>query len=271
MTNRDGHRDGLEHASGGELNGELDDGLLAAWALDALEDGERRSLERQLDADPRWRARADTLNGTVARLAASTPAEPPASLRGRVLGAVADLDQDSGAERPTSASSAPADLDAHRARRRPRQRRWWVTVASAAAAAVVVVALLVSQPWTQTPGISEGDQLTALEQILGVEGSQHLESDVTGGGEAQAAMAPNGEAVLTVQDLPEADEGRAYQLWTIQGEQAPESAGLLEVSDGRALVRMQQVPAGAALALTVEPDGGSEAPTTEPIVILASQ
>lgn len=253
MTNQDGHEDGA------------DDALLAAWALDAVDGQERLDLERQLDAHPELRARADALSGTVARLAASTPAEPPAGLRNRVLAAVAGT-----GEAPVAEPARPADLDQYRARRRPDRRRWWVTVASTAAAAVVAVALLVSQPWAEAPGISEGDQLTALEQVLRADGSQHLESEVAGGGAVEAAMAPNGETVLAVRDLPDPAEGRDYQLWTIQGEEPPVSAGLLEVHDGRALVRMQDVPAGAAMALTVEPDGGSEAPTTEPIVVLAS-
>lgn len=259
MTNRDGREDGHEDRLGDRPDGGADDALLAAWALDAVDEQERLDLERQLDADPSLRARADALNGTVARLAASTPAEPPAGLRDRVLGAVAETER-----------SRPADLDRHRAQRRPDRRRWWVTVASTAAAAVVAVALLVSQPWAEVPGVSESDQVTALEQVLQTDGAQRLESEVTGGGAAEAAMAPNGEAVLAVRGLPDPAEGRDYQLWTIQGEDAPESAGLVEVHDGRALVRMQQVPAGAAMALTVEPDGGSEAPTTEPIVVLAA-
>ncbi|MEV4899984.1 anti-sigma factor [Citricoccus sp. NPDC055426] len=269
------HRDGLE----GGFDGGPDDALLAAWALDAVDGQERRDLERRLEADPGLRDRADALNGTVARLAASTPAEPPAGLRDRVLGAVAgtevdgtqvdgigqDAQQGSGPER-----SRPADLDRHRAQRRPDRNRWWVTVASAAAAAVVAVGLLVTQPWAEAPGISEGEQVTALEQVLQVDGAQRLESDVAGGGAAEVAMAPNGEAVLAVRDLPDPAEGHDYQLWTIQGEEPPQPAGLLQVQDGRALVRMQQVPAGAAMAVTVEPDGGSEAPTTEPIVVLAA-
>lgn len=273
-----------------ELEDGQDDALLAAWALDAVDDRERRDLERRLEADPHLQARADALHGTVARLAASTPAEPPVGLRDRVLEAVAAAERDpvqapaqapaqdpahdsaQGAAGDPAASglSRPADLDQHRARRRPEQRRWWVTVASAAAAAVVAVALLVSQPWTEAPGISEGDQLTALEQVLRVEGAQHLESEVAGGGEVEAAMAPSGEAVLAVRDLPDAAEGHTYQLWTIQGEEPPASAGLLEVQDGLALVRMQQLPADAAMAVTVEPAGGSDAPTTDPIVVLAA-
>ncbi|MGM7669725.1 anti-sigma factor domain-containing protein [Microbacterium sp. A93] len=263
--NRDGHRDGIDGGQDGGIGGGPDDALLAAWALDAVDDQERRDLERRLEADPELRARADALSGTVARLAASTPARPPAGLRDRVLSAAAGTEQDPGPER-----SRPADLDRHRARRRPDRRRWWVTVASAAAAAAVAVGLLVTQPWVEAPGISEGEQLTALEQVLQVDGAQRLESAVTGGGAAEAAMAPNGEAVLAVRDLPDPADGHDYQLWTIQGEQPPQPAGLLQVQGGRALVRMQQVPAGAAMAVTVEPDGGSEAPTTEPIVVLAA-
>jgi anti-sigma-K factor RskA len=264
----------------------VDAELLAAWALDAVDEDERRAIEQQLRSDPVLRARADALNSTVARLAVSTPAEPPADLRDRVLSAVAGHGQDARpaadgdvsplAGHGTTGSSAGAeragvaDLDGHRARRRPAARRWWVGAVSAAAAAAVAVAVVVSQPWAPTGGVTEGDQLTAIEQILQVDGAERLESPVTGGGEIEVARAPSGETVLAARGLPEPAEGRDYQMWTIQGETAPRPAGLLEVQDGLALVRMQDVPVDAALAVTVEPAGGSEAPTTDPIVVLAS-
>ncbi|WP_313818299.1 anti-sigma factor [Citricoccus sp.] len=274
---------GNEH----EIKNEFDAELLAAWALDAVDEDERRSIEQRLGSDPELRARADALSSTVSRLAMSTPAEPPADLRGRVLSAVAESgqdarpDQDAGASplaghgadgRPDAGAerSGVADLDRHRARRRPTARRWWVGAVSAAAAAAVAVAVVVSQPWAPTGGVTEGDQLTAIEQILQVDGAERLESPVTGGGEVEVARAPSGETVLAARGLPAPAEGRDYQMWTIQGEAAPQPAGLLEVQDGLALVRMQDVPADAALAVTVEPAGGSEAPTTDPIVVLAS-
>ncbi|WP_277246417.1 anti-sigma factor [Micrococcus terreus] len=265
--------------------------LLAAWALDAVDENERRPIEQQLGSDSELRARADALNSTVARLAVSTPAEPPAGLRDRVLSAVAGTGQDArpaadgdaspAAGHGTTGSSADgssagteragvADLHDHRARRRPAARRWWVGAVSAAAAAAVAVAVVVSQPWAPTGGVTEGDQLTAIEQILQVDGAERLESPVTGGGEVEVARVPTGETVLAARGLPAPGEGRDYQMWTIQGEAAPQPAGLLEVQNGLALVRMQDVPADAALAVTVEPAGGSEAPTTDPIVVLAS-
>lgn len=262
----------------------IDAELLAAWALDAVDEDERRAIEQQLGSDPELRARADTLNSTVARLAVSTPAEPPAELRGRVLSAVAGTGQEARPAADSEASPAAGhgtpgsgagaeragvvDLDGHRARR-PAARRWWVGAVSAAAAAAVAVAVVVSQPWAPTGGVTEGDQLTAIEQILKVDGAERLESPVTGGGEVEVARAPSGETVLAARGLPAPAEGRDYQMWTIQGEAAPQPAGLLEVRDGLALARMQDVPADAALAVTVEPAGGSEAPTTEPIVVLA--
>jgi anti-sigma-K factor RskA len=274
---------GNEH----EIMNEFDAELLAAWALDAVDEDERRAIEQRLGSDPELRARAEALTSTVSRLAVSTPAEPPADLRDRVLSAVAGTGQDARPDQEAGASplaghgadgrpdagaerAGVADLDRHRARRRPTARRWWVGAVSAAAAAAVAVAVVVSQPWAPTGGVTEGDQLTAIEQILQVDGAERLESPVTGGGEVEVARAPSGETVLAARGLPAPAEGRDYQMWTIQGEAAPQPAGLLEVQDGLALVRMQDVPADAALAVTVEPDGGSEAPTTDPIVVLAS-
>ena len=46
------------------------------------------------------------------------------------------------------------------------------------------------------------------------------------------------------------------------------SAGVLDVDDGLVQVLVESVDAESQLAVSVEPDGGSEQPTTTPIVVL---
>ncbi|MCY1158484.1 MAG: anti-sigma factor, partial [Citricoccus sp.] len=63
--------------------------LLAAWALNAVDEDERRRVEERLRVDPVLRAEADAMLRAVDRLGARESATPPAGLRNRVLGAVA--------------------------------------------------------------------------------------------------------------------------------------------------------------------------------------
>jgi anti-sigma-K factor RskA len=69
-------------------------------------------------------------------------------------------------------------------------------------------------------------------------------------------------AARGLQDLP---DDRTYQLWVIGGD-GIESAGLLDVEDGVARAWVGDAPAGSSLAVSVEPEGGSDQPTTTPIV-----
>ncbi|MET0432930.1 MAG: anti-sigma factor, partial [Cellulomonas sp.] len=67
-------------------------------------------------------------------------------------------------------------------------------------------------------------------------------------------------------DAPGADQ--VYQLWVMR-DGAPVSAGTTGVTDGTLQIRTDAYRTGDALALTVEPEGGSEQPTSEPVVVLA--
>jgi len=59
--------------------------------------------------------------------------------------------------------------------------------------------------------------------------------------------------------------GRVYQLWTISGETAAPGPTFVP-KDGSVLARVKVPLAGSDLmAVTIEPEGGSTRPTTEPI------
>ena len=71
--------------------------------------------------------------------------------------------------------------------------------------------------------------------------------------------------------LPPLQPGRVYQLWRIQGDNPPASAGLLTVNaSGFGLTDLPpgQLPMpGETIAVTNAPDGGSEGPTTQPLIV----
>jgi anti-sigma-K factor RskA len=68
--------------------------------------------------------------------------------------------------------------------------------------------------------------------------------------------------------LPDPGEGRDYQLWVVGHEGDVTPAGVLQGQGGSVEHLVQDVP-GVGVAVTVEPDGGSQQPTTDPIVVLA--
>ena len=80
-----------------------------------------------------------------------------------------------------------------------------------------------------------------------------------------------GQAAISVAGLPPAPEGKDYQLWYVGTDEIARSAGLLTAgSDGRGELLLEgDASAAAAVGMTLEPAGGSQQPTTEPIVVLS--
>ena len=76
------------------------------------------------------------------------------------------------------------------------------------------------------------------------------------------------DCFIVLTGLPAAGDGRTWQAWTLADGQ-PVSAGLMTPdADGLAvLADVARTPGTSVVALTVEPAGGSEAPTTQPVVV----
>ena len=72
-----------------------------------------------------------------------------------------------------------------------------------------------------------------------------------------------GEVILLTRDLPELAEDHTYQLWFIDAE-GPVSGGALDVppNGDLTLVTEGDLAGVTTIALSVEPSGGSEQPTT---------
>ena len=75
-------------------------------------------------------------------------------------------------------------------------------------------------------------------------------------------------ASISLDGLPAIGSDQTYQLWTIGPSALPVSAGLLErLDDGTAAQSLSgSFEGGTTFAITVEPGGGSEQPTTAPLI-----
>jgi anti-sigma-K factor RskA len=207
--------------------------LTAAYVLDALDAGDRQEFEQHLAACARCREEVAELSTTAASLAyAVPPVNPPPELRGRILDAAR-------AERPNVV---------------PLRPRWAVpAVAAAAVAACAAVGLGI---WN----VSLHDQLD--------EGSaQALARVPISGASGSLVVDTAGSGVLVVSDLAAAPAGRTYEAWVIKGA-AVRAAGLFHGGASTEVVSLSRpVPVGAEVAVTVEPAGGSAAPTRKPFIV----
>jgi len=208
--------------------------LTAAYALDALEPDEARGYEEHLAGCERCREELASLQGAAGALAyAAPPARPPEELRGRILAAAR-------AERPNVVPLRPRS-----------STRLLAIVAAVAACAVVGLAV-----WN----VSLHNRLDRAQEAL---------RGVPLTGAKGSVVVSNGSGALVVSDLGAAPAGKTYQAWVIKGGRAS-SAGTF-AGGGRTIVfrLTRPLPAGAVVAVTLEPSGGVEQPTQKPIITSA--
>ncbi|MDN0195967.1 anti-sigma factor [Streptomyces sp. S.PNR 29] len=250
--------------------------LAAPYALDALEPAERVRFEKHLKDCGRCAAEVRALSEDAVRLAWSTAAPPPAALRDRVLAAVRTtpqepVRQDEGRVRapqlpPHVWGTRPPPARSHR----PRPRPLLVPFATATAAAALVVASLfaVQANRTQDQLNAERAQAREIAHVLSAPDARAAgDGDARGRSIGVIASASERRAVVTLSGYGDPPSGRVRQLWLMRPDAQPRSLGLF-VGD-TPLVASGLDMSATSLAVTVEPDGGSAQPTTQPIVQLA--
>lgn len=74
------------------------------------------------------------------------------------------------------------------------------------------------------------------------------------------------DVYLMLNNLPKPASDKQYQLWALLNGQ-PIDLGMIEAKQERLLYRMKNVQNAQAFAITLEPKGGSPAPTSTPVVL----
>jgi anti-sigma-K factor RskA len=221
--------------------------LLAAYALDALDDDERERFERHLEECDECSEQLALLREPVAALAyaAEGPA-PPEALRGRII------------EGARAEPRAPVI--------RLRRRNWPLAAVAGIAAAAACLAIGL--------GIWANSLSNSLHQERGTR--EVYEQFLAGGATAKPLIGADGwllvkddgRAALVVCGLDDAPSAKTYEAWVISGK-TPQPAGLFRGGNGCSPVRLtERVPGNATVAVTLERAGGATSPTL-PILIRA--
>lgn len=200
--------------------------LAALRAIGALEADEAAMIDEHMRECADCRAEFARSRAAGSALAFSASSPAPASLRERVL------------------------LSAIRIR---RIRPWFQHPALPAGLAAAVV-LVVAGSWFMLHRIIPTDR-GALQCVAQVPACGGQVSEV------------GGIVHLDAHGLPAPPQGKVYQAWVIHGSEAPIPEPTFAVSaNGDGTVAMQAEPAkGDIIAITVEPEGGSKAPTSKPV------
>ncbi|MCA5922790.1 MULTISPECIES: anti-sigma factor [Curtobacterium] len=270
--------------------------LTGSHALDALSDDERALLEDALLASPELQAEDDSLRETALQLAyAVAPVEPPASLRASLLAQIATtpqaaplpaatVDETTTAQeaRPAPAAQVTSIADGPTAGGRATSaahRRWFqrpavMLTTAAAAAALFFGGLGVDSVLNPSDGQGGGttQASSGLDRIYAASDFQRTTTKVEGGGSATVVWSEDlGKSAVILDGVEQAPKGKTYELWYIGSEEqggAIEPAGLVQgAADGvHSAVLEGSMSEGATIGMTVEPEGGSDQPTTTPIM-----
>jgi anti-sigma-K factor RskA len=274
---------------------------LAIYALDALDSpGQRAALEAHLAECVTCRNELAMHRETAAAIGESVaPIVPPPELRERALAAA--VQRSSRANVPAGGATAPAvELTHHRVH---PQKLWtsaslaWLTTAAAVivAAAALIYAYALQREVTAltqvaTSAAARSNALAAeinalrqqsaeLVRVLNVIGAPDVRlAALAGQGAADGALgraywSRSQGLVFRALQLPPLSPDRDYQLWIVPpAGAAPVSMGVITVrADGTSShsTPLADLPAAAAVALTIEPAGGSATPTL-PIVMVGN-
>jgi anti-sigma-K factor RskA len=147
-------------------------------------------------------------------------------------------------------------------------RRPATWVAAVAAAVLLAAGGLAWSPWSDEPA---PPALTAVQQVQQASDVRTVSSTEGGLSARVSWSAELGRSAITVDGLPPAPDGRTYQLWYLGRDEVVRSAGLFSTTgDGRGeAVLVGDANTAAAVAISLEPAGGSPAPTTTPLTILS--
>lgn len=225
----------LAEDTGAERGG--DDMIAAEYVLGVLPADERQIVARRLDAEPTFARLVDGWEVHFAPLAAAyAEVEPPATVK-------AAVDRRLFASTTTAPEQGSAGL--------------WSSLAfwrGLAAVAVAALAIYIALPYVNPPAPAPRERLVAS---LAADGS-----DVRYLAVYDAARREVGLSLVSGQRAA----GKDFELWMIEGKNAPVSMGVIPAGQTAHLavlpVVQQKLAQGAVLAVSLEPAGGS--PTGQP-------
>lgn len=239
--------------------------LYELYALGLLEPGERAEVDQHL------RTGCKTCEGALRRAALTNSAilsfapdvEPPKTLRKRVLAGFGVDRTHWGWVAGWSALTAGLliatlwfSMDSHRAHEELAAAREQVTRASVQAG-------------------RSATELARVQAALDFFNQPDTRQVMFGKGSAQpprgtVLVNPRNGVVLIASNLPWLESGKAFEMWLVPRNGPPKPAGLFKADAGASALHVAPGPVDpttTAVAVSVEPETGSAAPTTEPFIV----
>ncbi|MGA7397116.1 MAG: anti-sigma factor [Solirubrobacterales bacterium] len=241
---------------------------LPSYLLGALSPGERADLEYHLggcaecQAELRWLEPArETLVSQVEQV------EPSPNLKKNLMAAVAaDLEENPALE-PEPAEAHVTEPVTPRERQenafKPRRQSWFSQLLRPAVVGSLAVVLFAGV--IVGYGLNGGDGGNS-EPVV----AQRVIPGQSNVGNADATMVVSGKSgTLSVAHLPKIDDDEVYQAWIQKGQKIEATDSLFTPSrDGTATASIPDLNGVDVVMVSVEPKGGSQQPTSPPIITI---
>ncbi|TIC89057.1 anti-sigma factor [Nocardioides sp. GY 10113] len=260
--------------------------LTGAYAVDALDEVERAVFEDHLDLCPECRVEVAELAATAALLA-TEPVSPPPAVRDAVLDGIETIRPLPPRTTPTgpAAPSVPAsgyagvpgvpgvpgtsgaptsDEGGARVIRFPRPSFRTLLVA----ASVVLLLLVAGLTWRPWQDAVAPPVPSATERVLEAEDATRVSQEFPDGSTATIVLSrEEGRAVIVTTDMAAAPDGKVFEVWlqTPAGDMQP--AALMPDEPNATVLLDGDASEATGVGITVEPEGGSPEPTSDPIAL----
>jgi anti-sigma-K factor RskA len=245
--------------TGPRTNGDIHT-LAGAYALDALTEIERAAFARHVAGCEACAVEVAELQETSSRLGGALSEPPPAGLRTAVMAEVARTRQ------------VPARAEV-RSPGRSEVQRWRRWTAGAVAAGVIAIGAAATT-WVvldqrlgdarrQTEQLAQ--QQARANAVLSAPDVALRSVAVPGGGKLTvAASASQNAGVVLMSDLAAPPTGQVYELWLLS-DTKPVRAGTLLAGQRSATRLVGPLTGAGSIGVTLEPEGGSDQPSMNPI------
>ena len=238
--------------------------LSAAYALGAIEADEERRVVEHLSACHQQHSDVRSMIEAAALVPVSLePVAPSAALRGRLMATIAQTPQEDAVPVATPAQ-APQPRAPQPIRSAEPRRPWWqLAPLPASLAAVALAAVVGIGSWNISLNQQLGDRDAALRAVASADAIYAAQGSAGSG----LVIESGEQAMFMTENLLDLPADQLYELWLIDGDNAPVAVGTLSDTDGVALVTLERdLGSATSFAITVESER-VDAPTSEPVLV----
>lgn len=236
---------------------------VGAYAVDALDGEQRDAFERHLAQCPACVEELADHREVLADVAGTQAVVPPAGVWDAVARRIGDGDMSDQTPAPTAASGDVRPGASGSARHRRRPALSWLAAAAAAAVLFAGGVLVGRQSMPAAPAAADAGVAAVLE-VAAAGDARFMEVDLMGSPSRVVTSGEMDKSVFIAADLPTPAKGMCYQVWQVNEDGSKVSAGAFVPDEqGHVAVVLDGGADVASYVITLEPPGGSKAPTGE--------